>query len=112
MGKIRYLIYGSIIVGMFAIIHLVFPPEWSSWIRKTNEMFAGIRPQFIGLFILGAVFYVTFTILFGINFFAAFGKIKYPQGSEHFTPPVSILMPAINEEEVIGKTLDSFFPLD
>ncbi len=108
MGKIRYLINGSIIIGIFAVIHLIFPPNWSRWITKANEMFIGIRPQFIGLFILGSFFFCVFVLLYGINFIGSFGSPNYPKGSENFTPPVSVIIPARDEEKVIGNTLDSF----
>jgi cellulose synthase/poly-beta-1,6-N-acetylglucosamine synthase-like glycosyltransferase len=108
MGKVRYLIYGSIVVGIFAVLHLVIPPTWSTWISKSNQMFAGVRIQFIGLYILGSFLFFAIPLLYGISFLASFGKIKYPEGSETYTPPISIIMPAINEEKIIGNTLNSF----
>ncbi|MHA1130830.1 MAG: glycosyltransferase [Candidatus Helarchaeota archaeon] len=108
MGKIWYLIYGLIISIIFAIIHLIFPPEWSIWIRKSNEMFLGVRPQFLGLYILGCFFFILFPILHGIGFFASFGKVRYPEGSENFFPPISVIVPALNEEQIIRGTLDSY----
>ncbi|TFG05255.1 MAG: glycosyltransferase family 2 protein [Promethearchaeota archaeon] len=108
MGKKLYLVYGLVIIGIFALIHLLFPPEWSTWITWTNEMFAGTRPEHIGLFILGAFFFFAFVILWGINFLASFGKVKYPPGSENHTPPISVIIPALNEEKVIGNTLETY----
>ena len=52
--------------------------------------------------------FVVFVLLYGISFMASFGSADYPKGSEDFTPAISILLPAINEEKVIGNTLDSF----
>ncbi len=108
MGKKLYLIYGGILVGMTALIHLFFPSAWSSWVTKTNQLFAGTRPQFLGLFILGSFFYFAFFLLWGIAFMASFGKVKYPEGSEGYTPPISVLVPARNEENVIVNTLESY----
>ncbi len=108
MGKIRYLIYGSIIVGIFALIHWIFPRAWSSWLQRADLFFTGPPFGFRALFIIGAFFFFMFTLLFGINFLASFGKMRYPRGSEQFLPPISIIMPAINEEKVIGNTLESF----
>lgn len=82
--------------------------EWSNWITKSNEMFLGARPQFIGIYILGSFLFIVFTLFFGINFFASFGKVKYPKGSEEFFPEITVLMPAQDEEKIIGNTLDSF----
>ncbi len=108
MGKIRYLIYGLIIVAIFAMIHLFFPPAWSTWITKSNQMFSGTRPQFLGLYILGSVAFFLFPILHGIGFLASFGKVSYPKGSENFLPNISILIPVLNEEHFIGATLDTY----
>ncbi|MHA1265431.1 MAG: glycosyltransferase [Candidatus Helarchaeota archaeon] len=108
MGKILYLVYGSILVGIFAIIHWLFPPALSYWVTQTNLMFAGVNPGFIGVFILGAFFYFAFFLLWGIGFLASFGKIKFPEGSEGFTPPISVIIPARNEEKIIANTLESY----
>ncbi|MHA1650821.1 MAG: glycosyltransferase [Candidatus Helarchaeota archaeon] len=108
MGKLRYLIYGTIIVGIFLLIHLFFPREWSSWLLKTDELFQGTRLQFLGLFIFGGFLFFIYPLLFGINFLASFGKLNYPPGSENFTPPISVIIAAINEEKIIGNTLNSF----
>ncbi|TFG05254.1 MAG: glycosyltransferase family 2 protein [Promethearchaeota archaeon] len=108
MGRIRYFIYGTIIVALFAFIHYIFPPEWSRWIQNTNALFSGTNIQHLGLFILGSFFFVVFVLLYGINFLASFGRVAYPEGSEHFTPPLSVIIPAKNEERVIGNTLESF----
>ncbi|TFG05257.1 MAG: glycosyltransferase family 2 protein [Promethearchaeota archaeon] len=108
MGKKLYIVYGSIIIGIFAVIHLLFPTEWSTWITWTNEMFRGTLPGHIGLFIPAAFFFFIFVVLWGINFLASFGKFKYPPGSENYTPPISVVIPALNEEKVIGDTLESY----
>jgi len=108
MTKIRNLIYGLIIVGIFVIIHWIFPREWSPWLQKTDALFQGTRLQFIGLFIFGVFLFVIYPLFHGIGFLASFGKVKYPKGSENFTPPLSVIIPALNEEKIIGPTLDSF----
>jgi cellulose synthase/poly-beta-1,6-N-acetylglucosamine synthase-like glycosyltransferase len=108
MGKIRYLIYGSIIVGLFALIHWVFPREWSSWLQRADLFFTGPPFGFRVIYVMGCFFFFVFTFLFGINFLASFGGANYPKGSEDYTPPITVLMPAINEEKNIGNTLASF----
>ncbi|MHA1359543.1 MAG: glycosyltransferase [Candidatus Helarchaeota archaeon] len=108
MGKIRYLLYGSIILGIFALIHSLFPREWSYWLRRSDLFFSGPPFGFRVMYILGCFFFFAFTLLFGINFLASFGGPRYPKGSKDFTPPISVLMPAINEEKTIGGTLTSF----
>ena len=112
MGKIRYLIYGALLIGIFAVIHYFFPQGWSRWIQHTNEMFAGTRIDHLGLFILGCFFFFAFILFYGIDFLASFGGADYPKGSESFTPPVSVLIPAKDEEKVIGNTLESFTEAD
>ena len=98
------------------MIHLIFPPEWSLWIRKTNELFTNPPPVFTNgwyfLFGLGVFFFVAFILQYGIAFLASFGKIKYPEGSENFTPPISVIIPALNEEKVIGDTLETHLNSD
>lgn len=112
MGKIRILIYGSIIVAIFAIIHILFPRAWSIWLRDFDAFLIGANGMFLGFLILGSFLFFAFVLLYGINFFASFGKIKYPPGSENFTPAVSMLIPAFNEEKVIGNTFESLLKLN
>ncbi len=107
MGKIRNLIYGLIIVGVFAIIHWIFPREWSRWLQRVDNIVSETA-GFKIFFGISFVFFFAFVILFGISLMASFGKPDYPKGSENYTPAISVLMAAINEEIVIGKTLDSF----
>ncbi|MHA1265432.1 MAG: glycosyltransferase [Candidatus Helarchaeota archaeon] len=108
MANSKYLIYGLIIIGIFACIHYFFPPSLSRWIQYTNELFAGTNWGHLGLFILGSFLFFAFVLLYGINFLASFGSVKYPKGSENFTPPLSVIIPARNAEKVIGDTLTSF----
>lgn len=111
MGKKLYLIYGGILVGITALVHLIFGfffPAWSYWVVQTNLMFAGVNNGFIWVFCLGAFFYVVYFFLWGVTFLASFGKVKYPEGSEGYTPPISVLVPARNEEKVIENTLESY----
>lgn len=111
MGKIWILINGSIITAIFVFIHWIFPRNLSPWIQKIDQLFQGTLSDYglyLGLFIFGAVLFFAFVLLYGINFLASFGTIKYPSGSENFSPPISIIIPAFNEEKVIGNTLESF----
>lgn len=107
MGKMRYLIYGSIIVAIFAVIHLIFPRDLSRWLQRVD----GLASETVGFkifFGFSFLFFFSFVILFGIGFMASFGKDDYPKGSETFTPPISVLLPAMNEEKVIGTSLEAF----
>ena len=108
MGKIRYFIYGLIVIGIFAVIHLIFPRGWSSWLQRADLFFIGPPIGFRVLYIVGTIFFFFFTFLFGINFLASFGKVSYPKESENYKPEITVLMPAINEEPIIGNTLESF----
>ena len=107
MGKIWYLIYGSIITAIFIFIHWIFPRNLSPWIQKIDQLFQGTFSA-LGLFILGVFLFFAFVLLYGINFLASFGKVKYPSGSENFSPLISVIIPAFNEAKVIGNTLESF----
>ncbi|MFX1298055.1 MAG: glycosyltransferase [Promethearchaeota archaeon] len=108
MSKLHFLIYGTIIIGIFAVIYWFFPREWSLWLIRTDQLFNGTRLQFLGLFIFGAVLFVIFPLLYGISFLASFGNVKFPKGSENFFPNLSIIIPALNEAKIIGETLKSF----
>ncbi len=108
MGKIRYLIYGSIIVGFFIILHWIFPRDWSLWLRNMDQLFTTPPLGFQVLVAIGVFFFFAFVFLWGIAFIASFGKVHYPLGSENYHPPISVLIPALNEEKVIGATLDCF----
>lgn len=117
MGKIRYLIYSAIIIGIFVIIHWIFPTNLSTWVLKIDQLFQGTLPSsdfglYLGLFILGAFLFFAFVLLYGFDFLASFGKISFPAGSENFQPEISIILPAFNEEAVIGDTLESFLKND
>ncbi|NVM52584.1 MAG: glycosyltransferase family 2 protein [Candidatus Helarchaeota archaeon] len=107
MGKIRYLISGSILVGLFAIIHWLFPRDWSRWLQRVDNLLNETL-GFKIFFGFGLVLFFSFVLLYGISFMASFGKADYPKGSENVTPPISILMPAINEEKIIRDTIISF----
>jgi len=108
MSKIRYLIYGSIVVGIFVILHLIFPRTLSNWLQWTDQLFSGTNPGHLALFIPGVAVFIIFVFLYGINFFASFGKPKYPDGSENFQPDISVIIPAKDEEKIIGETLESY----
>ncbi|NVM52585.1 MAG: glycosyltransferase family 2 protein [Candidatus Helarchaeota archaeon] len=107
MSKIRYLIYGSIIVGIFAIIHWIFPRDWSRWLQRVDNLHFE-TPGFKILFGFCIAFFIAFVLLYGTAFMASFGKTSYPEGSDTFTPPISVIIPALNEENVIGNTLETF----
>ena len=108
MGKIRYLIFGAIIVGIFALIHLVFPRQWSQFLQNTDLLFTNPPWGFRVLYGFCVFFFFAFVILFGVGFLACFGKPSYPEGSEGFTPPISVVIPALNEENIITDTLESY----
>ena len=110
MGKIRYLIFGAIIVGIFALIHLVFPRQWSQFLQNTDLLFTNPPWGFRVLYGFCVFFFFAFVILFGVGFLACFGKPSYPEGSEGFTPPISVVIPALNEENIITDTLEFYAP--
>ena len=57
MGKIRYLIYGSIIVGIFIVLHWIFPRKWSIWLRNMDLLFTTPPLGFPVLVIIGVFFF-------------------------------------------------------
>lgn len=72
------------------------------WVQFYNEF-----PEFFIYAILGAVFILLiFSWYYIVYFFLSFKKIKrFPKGETKFK--YAVLIPARNEDQVIGKLLDS-----
>ena len=71
----------------------------SGWLQKVDNFFNG-GIGFHILFFVGCFFFFAFVFLYGIAFLASFGKADYPKGSEGYTPDVTVMVSAINEEQV------------
>ncbi|MHA1270204.1 MAG: glycosyltransferase [Candidatus Helarchaeota archaeon] len=107
MKKLKIIIYSLIIIGIFLIIHLIYPTFLPSKLKNDIDILF-INPfnnwylifEFIGLMVL-----LIFILYFGIHFFGSFGKI-HDTKSQYF-PNISILIPSKNERTLLLQTLNS-----
>ncbi len=107
MKLYRYLLYGSIFVILYVLIHIYFPPFWSSKVKEAIDTFF-VDPLAYWWFIfpfIGLIMLLGFVILYGIHFLASFGrgyKTKTP-----FYANISILIASKNEEILLERTIKS-----
>ncbi|TFF86677.1 MAG: glycosyltransferase family 2 protein [Promethearchaeota archaeon] len=107
MSKYKVLIYSTILIISFILLHIFFPSFLPSEVKRDiDSLFLDpisnwyLIFEFIGLMIL-----LGFVIYFGIHFLASFGrgyKVK-----EEFFPTVSILIASKDEKTLLKRTLDS-----
>ncbi|MFX1591350.1 MAG: glycosyltransferase [Promethearchaeota archaeon] len=112
MKLYRYLLYGSVWVALFILIHIYFPPFWSSGVKVAIDTFLA-APLTYWWFIfplIGLIMLLGFVIYYGIHFSASFGsgfKPKTPYYEE-----ISILIASKNERVLLERTLDSIVNSD
>jgi cellulose synthase/poly-beta-1,6-N-acetylglucosamine synthase-like glycosyltransferase len=108
----RYLLYGSVWLVGFILLHMYFPPFWSSAVKDAIDNFITAPLVYwwfifplIGLFML-----LGFVLYYGVHFLASFGsgyKTKTPYYEE-----ISILIASKNEKILLERTLDSIVKSD
>ncbi|MHA1144639.1 MAG: glycosyltransferase [Candidatus Helarchaeota archaeon] len=111
MGKIRMILYGFIIFLIYYLIYQFYPryifASPLDYVNQLDLFLLGRNIFFLPFFILSLFLFIMFPVAWGIYFLSSFGKIKLPKGSEDFYPSISIIIPALNEEAVIGDSLES-----
>lgn len=112
MKLYRYLLYGSVWVVLFVIIHMYFPPFLTSRVKLAIDTFL-TNPLSYWWFIfplIGLIMLLGFVLYYGIHFIASFGsgyKSKTPYYEE-----ISILIASKNEKVLLKRTLDSIVKSD
>ncbi|MHA2398980.1 MAG: glycosyltransferase [Promethearchaeota archaeon] len=112
MKTSKLLLYGTICIAYFTLLHMYFPAAWPSGIKRAMDRFL-INPlanwwyifPFIGILLL-----LGFITYYGIHFLASFGKgyrVKIP-----FYAKISILIASKNESILLERTLESIVKSD
>ncbi|MFX1375909.1 MAG: glycosyltransferase [Promethearchaeota archaeon] len=107
MKLYRYLLYGSVWLVLFVLIHMYFPPHWSSGVKKGIDSFL-TDPLTHWLFIfplIGLFMLLGFVLYYGIHFLASFGSGYKPKTP--YYEDISILIASKNEKQLLERTLDS-----
>ncbi len=107
MKILRYLLYGSVWVIVFVLLHMYFPPFWSSGVKRAIDRFI-LSPLTYWWFIfplIGLIMLLGFVIFYGIQFLASFGK-GYRTKTPYYTN-ISILIACKNEKILLERTLNS-----
>jgi len=108
----RVLIYGGVVVFYFLILHIFFPPFFSSGIKTAIDTFF-LNPVLYWWFIfplIGLIFLFGLLIYYGIHCLASFGS-----GYQVETPyygSISILIASKDEKPLLKRTLQSILNSD
>jgi cellulose synthase/poly-beta-1,6-N-acetylglucosamine synthase-like glycosyltransferase len=107
MNKYKILMYTTILIIFFTILHVFFPSFLPSEIKKDiDSLFLDpISNWFLIFEFIGLMVLLAFVIYFGIHFLASFGSGYKVKGE--FFPSVSILISSKNEKTLLKRTLDS-----
>jgi len=103
----KVLIYGSVLVVFFVLMHLNFPQSLSSGVKIAIDSFL-TNPLTYWWFIfplIGLLFLMGIVIYYGIHILASFGK-GYRTKTPYYTD-VSILIASKNEKILLERTLNS-----
>ncbi|MFX1409872.1 MAG: glycosyltransferase [Promethearchaeota archaeon] len=108
----RYLLYGTVQVIYFVLLHMYFTRFWLSGIvRGINRFFTNSLTYWWYIFpLIGLITLLGFIIFYGIHFFASFGR-GYRAKIPYYTD-VSILIACKNEKMLLGRTLNSIIESD
>ena len=107
MNKVKIVLYGSICIAYFVVLHLIFPSTWPSITKDALDDFFSnplgywwvIFPMIPLAMLFGLIIY------YGIHFLASFGsgfKAKDP-----YTPKITIMIATKNEKALLERTLNS-----
>ncbi|MFX0039664.1 MAG: glycosyltransferase [Promethearchaeota archaeon] len=103
----RYILYGSVWVIVFVLLHMYFPPFWSSGAKVAIDTFL-LNPLVYWWFIfplIGLIMLLGFVLYYGIHFLASFGSGYKPK--KPYYENVSILIACKNEKVLLERTVDS-----
>lgn len=108
----KLLLYGSVLVFAFGLMHLYFPPSFPSGVKLAIDTFLA-NPLDYWWFIfplIGLLFLMGIVIYYGIHFLASFGR-GYRTKTPYY-PDVSILIASKNEKTLLERTLNSIVKSD
>lgn len=103
----KVLLYGSILVVFFVLLHIFFPPFYPSGIKSAiDTFFANPLTYWWYIFpLIGLITLLGFVIIYGIYFLASFGS-GYQAKTPYYTN-ISILIASKNEKILLERTLNS-----
>ena len=107
MKILKVLIYGSVLVIFFVLLHIFFPPFWPSGIKITIDTFF-TNPLTYWWYIfplIGLIMLLGLVIFYGIYFLASFGR-GYRTKTPYYAN-ISILIASKNEQILLERTLNS-----
>ncbi|MFX0029029.1 MAG: glycosyltransferase [Candidatus Hermodarchaeota archaeon] len=103
----KLLLYGSVCVAYFVLLHMYLPPIFSSGVKRAINRFI-LDPLTYWWFIFplfGLMMLLGFAIYYGIHFLASFGR-GY-RAKNDYNAKVSILIACKNEKILLERTLNS-----
>jgi len=103
----KVLLYGSVLVIFFVIMHVYFPPSFSSSVKVSIDTFF-TNPLTYWWFIfplIGLLLLMGIVIYYGIHFLASFGS-GYQTKTPYYAD-VSLLIASKNEKILLERTLNS-----
>ena len=112
MKIIRYILYGSIWVIFFVLLHVFFPAGWSSAVKTAIDDFFTNPLQFWWFIfpIIGLTMLMSLMLYYGIYFLASFGKGYRTKTPYHVK--ISIMIASKNEKVLLERTLNSIVKSD
>ncbi|MFX0003032.1 MAG: glycosyltransferase [Candidatus Hermodarchaeota archaeon] len=108
----RYLLYGSVWVIVFILLHMYFPHFWSSGVKEAIDTFL-LNPLTYWWFVfplIGLIMVLGFVLYYGIHFLASFGSGYKPKIA--YYEKISILIACKNERVLLERTMDSIVKSD
>ena len=108
----KLLIYGSVCVAFFVLLHMYLSPIYSSGVKRALYRFI-LDPLANWVFIfplIGLVMLLGFVVYYGMHFLASFGR-GYRVKNEYYAK-VSILIASKNEKILLERTLNSILKLN
>lgn len=103
----KVLLYGSVLVIFFVLMHVYFPPSFSSSVKIAIDTYLA-NPLTYWWFIfplIGLLLLMGIVIYYGIYFLASFGS-GYQTKTAYYTD-ISILIASKNEKILLERTLNS-----
>ncbi len=103
--------YGALIVALFTLLTLYFPPQWSAAKQGLLDLFTNFAASWWLIFpFLGLMVEFTVLLFYGITLLGLLEKVPAPK--EYFYPNISIIICSKSEKPLLKQTLDSLVASD